>query len=355
MLQPTAPGRQAAYQRARRQRKRQAAAATTAFGRLPVPRYSQDSRTLPPESTAFDAQNFATAGSGHWIGRRVREANIPKRKGRKGRWRGKTRLRKQHRLRELKELLEEGYQYIDWDGRNPLFILDHAGRIITIFVGTPDDPAWPAITEDAVAELERARRRGMRSGAFSEDDTSHRRGTFAVFTDGVFYGGGQMVGLHRHRSFVILTCAMANFAPKLYREYAATMQALFDHHPSLQRNFSNSVFPAASLNCGPETATFEHCDFNNIPHGLCGITCGGKFDHKKGAHLYLKQLKLVVEFPSGSSALIPSGAVDHGNTPLQPGDTRCSITQYAAGGLFRWVKYGFKTAKQLLAEDGGRN
>ncbi|KAJ6611649.1 hypothetical protein B0H10DRAFT_2165768 [Mycena sp. CBHHK59/15] len=146
---------------------------------------------------------------------------------------------------------------------------------------------------------------------------------------------------------------MANFAPKLYREYAATMQALFDHHPSLQRNFSNSVFPAASLNCGPETATFEHCDFNNIPHGLCGITCGGKFDHKKGAHLYLKQLKLVVEFPSGSSALIPSGAVDHGNTPLQPGDTRCSITQYAAGGLFRWVKYGFKTAKQLLAEDGG--
>ncbi|KAJ6626308.1 hypothetical protein B0H10DRAFT_2303954 [Mycena sp. CBHHK59/15] len=38
---------------------------------------------------------------------------------------------------------------------------------------------------------------------------------------------------------------------------------------------------------------------------------------------------------------MPSGCVDHGNTPLQPGETRTSMTQYAAGGLFRWVAYDF--------------
>ncbi|KAJ6599613.1 hypothetical protein B0H10DRAFT_2322761, partial [Mycena sp. CBHHK59/15] len=51
---------------------------------------------------------------------------------------------------------------------------------------------------------------------------------------------------------------------------------------------------------------------------------------------------------------MPSGCVDHGNTPLQPGETRTSMTQYAAGGLFRWVAYGFQSAKLLLSQVGGK-
>jgi hypothetical protein len=61
----------------------------------------------------------------------------------------------------------------------------------------------------------------------------------------------------------------------------------------------------------------------------------------------------VFEFPSGASVLIPSGCVDHGNTPIQPNETRHSITQYAASGLFRWAAYGYKSAKDLLATTGG--
>ncbi|KAJ7815116.1 hypothetical protein B0H14DRAFT_2310027, partial [Mycena olivaceomarginata] len=75
-------------------------------------------------------------------------------------------------------------------------------------------------------------------------------------------------------------------------------------------------------------------------------------EHTKSAHLYLKELKLVVEFPSTATALIPSAVIHHGNTPLAPNETRRSMTQYAAGGLFRYVKYGFKTAKELLAHGG---
>ncbi|KAJ7933153.1 hypothetical protein B0H13DRAFT_1475610, partial [Mycena leptocephala] len=113
--------------------------------------------------------------------------------------------------------------------------------------------------------------------------------------------------------------------------------------PDLVHLFTNSIFPSVTFNCGPDTFTFDHCDFLNLSHGLCGVTSGGKYNHKRGGHLYLKQLRLVIEFPSGASMLIPSGCVDHGNTPIQPDETCHSITQYAAGGLFRWAAYGYKS------------
>jgi hypothetical protein len=80
---------------------------------------------------------------------------------------------------------------------------------------------------------------------------------------------------------------------------------------------------------------------------------GGEFNHRSGGQIYLKQLNLVIDFPSGATVLIPSAFVDHGNTPIADGETRYSITQYAAGGLFRWVKYGFQSAKSVLASVGG--
>jgi hypothetical protein len=46
--------------------------------------------------------------------------------------------------------------------------------------------------------------------------------------------------------------------------------------------------------------------------------------------------------------------MDHGNTPIGDGETRLSIAQYAAGGLFRWVAYGFRSAKTLLKSAAGR-
>jgi hypothetical protein len=42
------------------------------------------------------------------------------------------------------------------------------------------------------------------------------------------------------------------------------------------------------------------------------------------------------------SIIIPSAVISHSNLPIQPHETRYSITQYAAGGLFRWVEHGFQ-------------
>ena len=46
--------------------------------------------------------------------------------------------------------------------------------------------------------------------------------------------------------------------------------------------------------------------------------------------------------------------MSHGNTPIGDGETQLSIAQYAAGGLFRWVAYGFQSAKMLLKTQAGR-
>lgn len=140
----------------------------------------------------------------------------------------------------------------------------------------------------------------------------------------------------------------------MYEHYAQTFKSLYNHHPGLQHNFSNSIFPAATFNLGPDTVALGHLDSGNLPFGMCALTSLGPYDPKKGGHLVLFNLKIVVEFPPGSTILIPSATVEHGNTAIQDGESRMSLAQYASGGLFRWVAYGFQSALALLSQPGGQ-
>ena len=133
------------------------------------------------------------------------------------------------------------------------------------------------------------------------------------------------------------------------------MDKLFTHHDGLEHNFRNSAFPAISFNCGPRTMALQHTDYGNLSHGICALTALGSFNHRLGGHLILFDLKIVLQFPSGSTVLIPSGCLSHGNTPIQENETRMSIAQYASGGLFRWVAYGFRAAKTLIQTETGRD
>ncbi|KAJ6529047.1 hypothetical protein DFH09DRAFT_935060 [Mycena vulgaris] len=255
---------------------------------------------------------------------------------------------------------------------SPKLIVDAHGRIIVILLGRPEDPDWDDVVRDAIKAMNRARRAGLASGAFRRKDTNHRRGHYAVLSTGVSFGGGQkrpgnLVNsakrqkiinyLLRNKSLCRLagfqSSGFARFAPKLWRYYVDNLRLLFEHHDGLQHNFSNSIFPAATFNLGPSTVTDKHFDSNNLMHGLCGITAGGDFDHTIGGQIHMDQLKLVIDFPSGSGMLVPSAFIAHGNTPIQKGESRVSLTQYAARGLFRWIKYGFRSAKSVLASPGG--
>ncbi|KAJ7786970.1 hypothetical protein B0H14DRAFT_2956160 [Mycena olivaceomarginata] len=158
-------------------------------------------------------------------------------------------------------------------------------------------------------------------------------------------GLGNLLHTRQYRRLLhhfLKSSGVARYFPKLWQYMAYTMEGIQENQPTL---------PPANL--GPNTVTFEHCDGHNLAHGVCPITSFGKFNHKIGRHLYMRQLKLAIEFPSGSSVAIMSGAFDHGNAPIMKGETRYSMTQYAAGALFRWSAYGYQTAKTLLATPGG--
>ncbi|KAJ6455101.1 hypothetical protein C8R47DRAFT_996960, partial [Mycena vitilis] len=247
-------------------------------------------------------------------------------------------------------------------------VVDSEGRIVAILLGTPEDADWPDVVREAIRAMRRARKMARAHGGW----TAHRRGLYFLLTGGVSFGGGQRkpcnlcnTRLNRRllrwllrnpsirRILGFQSSGLAMYAPKLYRYLCDTLRLLFEHHPELTHNTLNSILPAASFNCG-DAVTFEHCDLLNLAHGLCPITSGGNYNPKTSGHLYVKQFKAIFEFPPGATILITSGCVDHGNTPIQEDETRYSITQFAAGGLFRWVTYGFQTAKSLLTQAGGK-
>jgi hypothetical protein len=143
------------------------------------------------------------------------------------------------------------------------------------------------------------------------------------------------------------TASFETWAPRLYTYYKENMNKILEHHPNLQMPFQNSVFPAATFNLGPETVCFKHRDWANLPFGWCAITAIGDFNPATSGHLVLWELGLVIEFPPGSTVMIPSACISHSNVEIQPGEMRMSFTQYAAGSLFRWVEYGFRNESDL--------
>ncbi|EKM54027.1 uncharacterized protein PHACADRAFT_98316, partial [Phanerochaete carnosa HHB-10118-sp] len=143
------------------------------------------------------------------------------------------------------------------------------------------------------------------------------------------------------------------YFPKLYREYVNNMRTLEKEHPYLHRNHPESVFAAASVNFG-SAAALEHADFGNMANGICPVWCGGSFDPTKGGHIILRQFKLIIECPPGSIVLVPSAALRDGNTAIASGESRVSLTQYSAGRLFRWVRYGYQTWDSLRKKGKAR-
>ena len=115
----------------------------------------------------------------------------------------------------------------------------------------------------------------------------------------------------------------------------------------VSRNFAGSTFACATMNFGPRVRSFMHRDSQNLPFGWCAITALGNFDATKGGHLILWDLKLAIEFPPGSTILIPSATLIHSNAALGANESRLSFTQYSAGGIFRWVEYGCQTEAAL--------
>ena len=146
----------------------------------------------------------------------------------------------------------------------------------------------------------------------------------------------------------------ATYFPNLFEEYAETLHSLHEDNPLLRPLFDGGIWPALSINFPPNAYCRVHTDAGNKANGMCPIFSLGEFDATKGGHLWLPDLKLIIEFPSGCLIFIPSASLRHGNIPVAKDEVRISWTQYAAGGLFRWVSYGCCSWVTLRSTDKER-
>lgn len=143
---------------------------------------------------------------------------------------------------------------------------------------------------------------------------------------------------------------LAVYGSKIYKAYIELMHLLNLAFPSMERNFPESVFAACTFNFGPQTATYLHRDSGNRAVGFCSIFAAGSFNYKRGGHLILEEYGIVLEFPPRCTVFIPSATCTHGNVRIGRNETRYGFTQFTAGGLFRYVDYGFQTWKQYTED-----
>ena len=156
--------------------------------------------------------------------------------------------------------------------------------------------------------------------------------------------GPSIVGMTLMRS----TGIFRTYFPRMYDDYARIIHSLCEQDPSLQHNFSNNVFTAATFNLGPRATTMPHLDHLNIAGGMCAIIALGDFDEDEDAYLVIHDLNLMIRFPRGTVIFLPSALLLHSNTVMKSG-RRYSMTMYTAGGLARWVECDGMSQKTYLA------
>ncbi|KAI0054652.1 hypothetical protein BV25DRAFT_1816767, partial [Artomyces pyxidatus] len=251
-------------------------------------------------------------------------------------------------------------------------IVDRASRIVVYLAGRPrGDKTWDACAAEASQALSAASVACKED--FRLDQTAHQRGKYPILHAGYSHGGGPKTpynvdkktelqgkvvealksnkALSRIAGFASSAFQMA--APRIFARYETCLADIKAASPRLSKPYANSIFPTATFNLGPQAITLPHRDAQNVPYGWCAIMALGTYDSEKGGHLYLWELNMVIEFPPGSTILVPSVLITHGHTLIQPGETRQSFTLYCAGALMRWHTYGLRTERTLSVQDLG--
>ncbi|GJF00595.1 hypothetical protein PsYK624_168880 [Phanerochaete sordida] len=265
---------------------------------------------------------------------------------------------------ELAEQLQLGRQLVEWDGSSTEVLADKHGYYLGVLLEQPNDPTW----QESAAELLKAIDEAGRKMRFKARDD--RRGDFDTVAFDVWYGGGQtcpgnLKHSKRNRSIIEellqnphmvrmadhARTAFATYFPDLYDEYATKLGSLYDDNPLLRPLWDRCPWPSVSINFPPNSYTKMHTDSGNKANGMCPVFALGNYDYTKGGHLVLPDLNLVIQFPPGNIIFIPSAILRHGNIPVGPDEVRSSWTLYAAGSLFRWVDWGFKSLKSLSDDD----
>ncbi|KAJ7698425.1 hypothetical protein B0H16DRAFT_1903408 [Mycena metata] len=244
----------------------------------------------------------------------------------------------------LKDVPPGKLRWIYWDATTDRLIIDRGGRIIVIL----RRGIRGKLADDAATAFNDARSKVPAQG-------SGRRGKHASSTVGTSLDFGNakpttLAGVpDAIQALMQLLCilSLAKWGSDAFKEHNPNVWGLYDtvatavrKIPGVTWNFIGryaSVFASATFNLGPRTVTFPHYDGRNLLWGWCVVTALGWFKPKRGGHLILWDLGLVIEFPPGASILFPSALIRHSNVKVGRDETRFSFTQFSSAGLFRWV------------------
>ncbi|KAJ7871110.1 hypothetical protein B0H13DRAFT_1895895 [Mycena leptocephala] len=288
---PAAARRQhrAEKKKKRRQRGRVARAQAAKFGPLPKAKHSQVYRERSPHEIVFDAAHISASFS-RWAGPPPSKRAKITRQG----------------IRTLKALLYDDNDLVEWDGRGIKLIVDSEGRIVAVLLGRPDGNDWDEVVREFERVMEGVRRRGERCGIFNVQNRKHRRGTYHLMGSGVTKGPGQQKpGNLKHT--------------KKYRQLLQLL--ILNHYIRRMIGFQSSGM-ARYL---PKLYEFF------------STTLKGIYENQPE----LEQLFSNSIFPAITWNLGPDVVTEEHNDLLN------------FGALFRWAKYGYKSAKALLAQVGG--
>ncbi|KAL0567589.1 hypothetical protein V5O48_014401 [Marasmius crinis-equi] len=269
---------------------------------------------------------------------------------------------------DVEELVKKrSFLHFEWDGITPTPIVDKTGVCMGSLAGRPTRGEYPKAMKRCHASLMEAGKRAKLVGVVDNG----KRGGFPAVTKGVTMGMGSRTPVllnpnNRYPGVDPILRDLLNdpdlqrlsgyhnsalnlWGPELFDKYSWTVEKMRQHPETshLPLPFKNSVFTACAFNFGGKVRTYKHRDHLNWAFGWCAITALGNFDPKKSARLVLWELKLVIDFPPGSTVLIPSAVITHSNTRIAEGDERTSFTQYSAGAIFRWAENGCMTEGEL--------
>ncbi|GJE88513.1 hypothetical protein PsYK624_045960 [Phanerochaete sordida] len=295
-----------------------------------------------------------------------------------GAWTGQY-VKEGGRVLTLQQALNMGLRLKSWDGVKTVVLVDRQHVILGVLYGRPSDSSQREPWTDTLAGVERAIKQLNSELHWGKNEVlprfpkrkggkgKNRRGKYKAVSHGPSYGGGQtkpgnlthtesnLAALERfnkdpavQRMKSVANAGFAYYAPKLYDYYVKTLAELYKHDPSLVPPFKGAIWANVTIGVSDQCVSSLHRDHNNLAFGWCAIQPLGDFDPKAGGHLILQQLGIVAEFPPGTTAFLTSAVVTHGNTTIGPEETRKSMISYCAGGLFRWVQYGFRTWEQFL-------
>ncbi|KAJ8083319.1 hypothetical protein PM082_009191 [Marasmius tenuissimus] len=188
------------------------------------------------------------------------------------------------------------FDLIKWDGTTTIPFIDEEDRVVLMCVGYPNNRLWMSVPQRLAVNVEQSRKKVW----FKK---KNRRGPFGALQSGVSFGMGMKA-----------------------RKPAVHRQSSIANHQAIQSLLKDNYH--------------NRCD------GFCAITPlsppTGGYDYCCGGHLIVWDLKIVIEFPPGTTILLPSAIFRHSNVAIGKSEKRYSITQYSAGSLFRWVEHGFQ-------------